>query len=114
MIRSATMLLSGLVVLATLACASMPAYAQANCEAIKSPFAYNECLAKSAPPRSQPVPRGAAASDPEATVRGRGRRTVAMPEQPRHGVAISRGQGRRVSAVIDPWAGVRRPAKRRR
>ena len=102
-----------------LAVAPAPALAQSQCDSIKNAFAYNECLAKSAPPRSSSARRGTGTDDPESTVRGRSRRLgAAAPDQPQvsNGVAISRGRGRRVSAVIDPWAGARSagPSRKRR
>lgn len=99
-----------------LAVAPAPALAQSQCDSIKNAFAYNECLAKAAPPRASSARRGTGTDDPESTVRGRSRRMgVAAPEQ-QNGVAISRGRGRRVSAVIDPWAGARStgPSRKRR
>lgn len=94
----------------------LPALAQSGCDHIKSAFAYNECLAKSAPQRASSARRGTGTDDPESTVRGRSRRLgTAAPEQ-QNGVAISRGKGRRASAVIDPWAGARStgPSRKRR
>ena len=105
----------GMMLLALCASASAgDARAASECEKIQSPFAYNECLARQAPPRAQRAPR--AGGDPEASVRRRG--PSASAEAPQNGVRISRRSGRRVSATIDPWAGARTPStsprKRRR
>jgi hypothetical protein len=91
--------------------AQSPAMAAANCESIKDVFAYNECLAKSAPPVAARPKGGTGAENPEATVRGR-----SGDQGAENGVRITR-QSKRVSAVIDPWAGARAPVgqkKRRR
>ena len=86
------------------------AEARTGCEHLQNPFAYNECLAKSAPPAASRAPR--AKGDPEASVRER--RRARPSAHPANGVVVSRGgSGRRVRAVIDPWAGVRAPARRR-
>lgn len=83
-----------------------PAMAAGNCESIKDVFAYNECLARSAPPVAARTRGGTGAEDPEATVRGGGRNAGPVDDR---GVSITR-QSKRVSAVIDPWAGARTPA----
>lgn len=94
--------------------ALMASPAAASCEGISNAFAYNECLAKQAPARSQRAPR-VTAGDPEESVinrRGRGpRRTLFGPDSSAmSGVELTRRNGR-TSAVIDPWNGVR-PATR--
>lgn len=83
------------------------------CEKIQNSFQYNECLAKSAPPRAQRASRGG--GDPEASVPARRRgAAVAAESNVLPGMTITRRTGRRVSATIDPWAGARGPARKRR
>ena len=106
-----------MVLLAIVALLTVPAAAWAeDCEKIQSPFAYNECLARSAPPVASKVTRGEAASDPESTVKERPRRSKRSAARARTpaDVQISRRSSRRVSATIDPWAGTRAPAKKKR
>lgn len=87
----------------------------AGCEGISNPFAYNECLAKQSPQSRRSVsPRRG--GNPEASVRSRSRYSPG-PRDDVGGVRISRGRNRS-SAVIDPWASIKRtfnpPRKRRR
>jgi hypothetical protein len=106
-----------MVLLAIVALLMMPEAAWAeDCEKIQSPFAYNECLARSAPPVASKVTRGEAVSDPESTVKERPRRSKRYATRARNpaGVNISRRSSRRVSATIDPWASTRTSAKKRR
>ena len=109
---------------AVLACAALllpVSSASANCEGISNAFAYNECLAKQGPARGKSraarAPRGI---DPEATVRGKARYSPSresVGEAGASGITISRRRGRS-SAVIDPWAAVKRgfagPSRKRR
>lgn len=85
-----------------------PSVEAAGCDHIKDTFAYNECLAKQAPPRAQRVRGASGGGDPESTVRSR----RADPDAgfAARGVAIDRKGRGRVRAVIDPWAGARSPA----
>ena len=82
----------------------------AGCEGIRDALTYNECLSKQAPAAARRVARGQRADDPEASVPARRKAREARGGR---GVAIS-GQGRRVRAVIDPWAGTRNPAPKAR
>lgn len=93
------------------------ASAATGCEHIQNTFAYNECLAKQAPPRAQRARGPSRGGDPEGSVRGR---AAVDPDAglSARGVTINRKSSRRVTAVIDPWAGARAPSttqrKRRR
>lgn len=94
-----------------------PALAASNCETIQNPFQYNECLAKQAPgPAARGGRRagGTGGADPEASVPSRRRHTIVPQPQDNSGVAIRRSTGRRVSATIDPWAGARSPAPKKK
>jgi hypothetical protein len=96
---------------------TQPASAATNCEAIRNPFQYNECLAKQAPgPAARGGRRagGTGGADPEASVPSRRRNAIAPAIQDNSGVAIRRSTGRRVSATIDPWAGTRSPAPKKK
>jgi hypothetical protein len=100
------LVLAGLIA-APLAFGAPAAVAQAGCAHIQNTFAYNECLARQAPPRAERVRGPRRGGDPEASVRGR----AADPDAglATRGVSISRNSGRRVRAVIDPWSGARAP-----
>lgn len=110
--------LAGLFV-ALLAAVSAPQAARAatNCEAIQNPFQYNECLARQAPGQAARGGRragGTGGADPESSVPSRRRSAIAPQLQDNSGVAIRRSTGRRVSAAIDPWAGARSPAPKKK
>jgi hypothetical protein len=97
--------------------APQPVLAAQNCDAIQNPFQYNECLARQAPgPAARGGRRagGTGGADPEASVPSRRRSAIAPQIQDNSGVAIRRSTGRRVSATIDPWAGARSPAPRKK
>lgn len=102
-------------VILVMAAFGSPAQSQAAeaCDKIQNSFQYNECLARSAPPRAQRARRGG--GDPEASVpaRRRGPGATAQAEV-LPGMTINRRSGRRVSATIDPWAGARAPVRKRR
>lgn len=89
------------------------AEAAGSCESIQDAFAYNQCLARSTPPRAQQGRRRGARA-PEAQNRGEANGDWRSAEQSERGVHITRRRGERVKAVIDPWAGARGPARRRR
>lgn len=99
--------LSAVLIAAMTSLAAAPAAAQTGCDHIKDTFAFNECLAKQAPPRAQRVRGASGGADPESTVRSR----RADPEAgfAARGVAIDRRGRGRVRATIDPWAGARAP-----
>ncbi|MCA3593660.1 MAG: hypothetical protein IOC59_01500 [Methylobacterium sp.] len=82
--------------------------ARENCEQFKSPFQYNECLARQAPGHAARSSRinGTGGADPEATVPAR-RRHAGAGTEARSGVALQRHPSGRVRAVIDPWSGAR-------
>ena len=90
----------------------VPAGVQAaGCEQIKDTFAYNECLARQAPPRAQRI-RSGRGGDPEGNrVQRRADPDAGLAAR---GVTINRRSGRRVTATIDPWAGARSAAPRRK
>lgn len=89
------------------AIAPAPALAQGACSGITNAFAYNECLARSGPQKRTRASRYRG-GNPEATVRGRARFDPAVDDSgSRRGVRISRGRNR-TSAVIDPWASIKR------
>lgn len=108
-------LLAAILGVASLSGSGGAAMAQANCEAISSPFAYNECLARQNPQsRRSASPRRGRGGDPEASVRSRSRYNPGPREEA--GVQISRKRGR-TSAVIDPWGSIKRtfaPTRKRR
>jgi hypothetical protein len=105
--RRALMVFAGAGSLFCLMSLSAPAAIAAGCDHIKDTFAYNECLAKQAPPRAQRVRGASGGADPESSVRSRGADPNAGLAA--RGVSIDRKGRGRVRAVIDPWAGARTP-----
>jgi hypothetical protein len=113
-----TILPAAFLAVAALSGSGGPAMAQGNCEAITSPFAYNECLARQSPQSRRSVsPRRRGAGDPEASVRtNRRARYNPAPADGGPGVTITRGRNR-TSATIDPWSSIKRtfaPSRSRR